>query len=369
MTRGFFLLALVALAACAAPDTRPPAADGERVRAEAQVQQRMAFGARSLHPASRKRETNSLVDDDLADLKRVADVGWRVLAGAAPACCEATEGQSGALFATIHDIPEPLRALYFARYQFQDEALVVAVAADSPAERAGLAVGDRIEAVDGRAVPQSARTGRTVEDMLAGRAGSPVTLTVRRDGQASAVTLVPAPACRSRLKMARAGAVNAFADGHEVVVLSGMVRFLEDDDHLATVIGHEIAHNIRGHLSKQAENEQTGAAIGSVLDLLTGARELKDHWAGVGGRAFSQGFETEADYVGLYLTAQAGFDIAKAPSLWRRMAVANPITIGHASTHPTTPSRFVTLEAAVKEIEAKREAGLPLRPEKRKGLF
>lgn len=357
------------LGACSVPTARPPTIDAERIREEARRQHELVLvGARPVSHHSRSREFTEL-DDDLATAKRLMDVGWRVLNGGAPLCEDAVAAQAGFLLATIHDIPEALRPAYHARYRFEDEAAVLAVASGSPAERAGLRPGDLVLAVDGQPIAKSARAGREVEEKLAGRVGLPTKLAIRRDHIDRDAEIIPAAACNSRLMLVRRGSVNAFANGEVVAVYSGLMAFLDDDDHLATVIGHEIAHNIRRHVLMQTANEETGAVFGDVLGMLTGARELKQHWAEIGGRAFSQGFESEADYVGLYLTALAGFDVVKAPLLWRRMAIANPLTIGHATTHPTTPNRFVLLEATLREIEAKRVGGLPMVPERREGLF
>ena len=84
----------------------------------------------------------------------------------------------------------------------------------------------------------------------------------------------------------------------------------------------------------------------------------------LGVRAYSQDFEREADYVAMYLLARAELDTSRAAMFWRRMAVEHTGSIenDHRSTHPSTPERFVRLDSAHDEIEAKRAAGLPLIP-------
>ena len=84
-----------------------------------------------------------------------------------------------------------------------------------------------------------------------------------------------------------------------------------------------------------------------------------------GATVFSQDFEREADYVGVYLLARAGRSTAKAPNFWRRMAQEDPHSIKFASTHPTSAERFVRLEQASHEIEQKLARGEDLRPEMR----
>ena len=86
---------------------------------------------------------------------------------------------------------------------------------------------------------------------------------------------------------------------------------------------------------------------------------------GVGAGAWSQSFEAEADYVGLYVLARAGGDLDGATSLWRRMGAANPGNIEHAGTHPTTAQRFVSINRTIDEIRGRMAAGEALVPEER----
>ena len=88
----------------------------------------------------------------------------------------------------------------------------------------------------------------------------------------------------------------------------------------------------------------------------------------VGALAFSQEFEAEADYVGVYHAARAGYDTRKAAYFWRRMAAAHPRAIGlQGTTHPSSANRFLAVEAASKEVAEKRAGGTRLVPEMKSG--
>ena len=86
-----------------------------------------------------------------------------------------------------------------------------------------------------------------------------------------------------------------------------------------------------------------------------------------GGRAFSQDFEKEADYMGVYLAVRAGYDVSNAADFWRRMAIEHPGSVkqNYLSTHPSTPERSVGIERTVREIERKRSRGLALVPRRK----
>ena len=105
--------------------------------------------------------------------------------------------------------------------------------------------------------------------------------------------------------------------------------------------------------------------MGAAVSVLSGV-DVTDFGAQTGARAFSQDFEAEADYVGVYHAGRAGYDVRKAASFWRRLGASHPAAIHLAgSTHPSTAKRFLALEQAVAEFERKREKGLPLLPDER----
>ena len=74
-------------------------------------------------------------------------------------------------------------------------------------------------------------------------------------------------------------------------------------------------------------------------------------------------FEAEADYIGVYYAARAGYDISEVASLWRRIAVRNPVSIHlEGTTHPSSAIRFLAIEQTVLEIDDKRRKGESIVP-------
>lgn len=172
----------------------------------------------------------------------------------------------------------------------------------------------------------------------------------------------------------RATDINASADGKTITVTRGMLRFLEDDSELAVIMGHEIAHNMMGHLDAQQENAMAGMMLGAVLAGMAGQPAnmhggLQDSATMAGALSYSQEFEAEADYVGLYIAARAGYNIRKAPDLWRRMSLEEPDGVYNSFTHPTNPERAVALRKAIDEIEYKKKNRLPLVPQMQDGVI
>ena len=63
--------------------------------------------------------------------------------------------------------------------------------------------------------------------------------------------------------------------------------------------------------------------------------------------------------VGLYLAARAGYDVSRAPDIWRRLDAEFS---GRSRDHPTSDARFEAMSATAAEIAAKREASEKLIP-------
>lgn len=162
--------------------------------------------------------------------------------------------------------------------------------------------------------------------------------------------------------------LNAHADGKNVVINPGMVDFATNDTHLAFVIAHEFAHNIMAHIAAQQKNVAIGGIIGTLGDALAESQGLNTQGAfGKLGanRAllkYSPSFETEADYVGLYILARAGYPIEEAPNFWRVMSLSEPRSIYVTSTHPNNPSRTIAMEKTILEIRAKQQNNQVLLP-------
>jgi predicted Zn-dependent protease len=162
--------------------------------------------------------------------------------------------------------------------------------------------------------------------------------------------------------------LNAHADGKNVVIYPAMVDFARNENHLAFVIAHEFAHNLLGHVQATQQNVLIGALIGTVADV--GAAAAGANTGGVFGKLgqqqgmlrYSQAFEHEADYVGLYILARAGYRIEEAPDFWRIMSQAEPDAVYISTSHPNNPARTLAMSKAVAEIRAKQRAGQPLIP-------
>jgi predicted Zn-dependent protease len=276
--------------------------------------------------------------------------------------CPKTGWRTGVQLQTLDRIAPDLRPLAREKGWASDNITVFSVVPGSPADAAGLKVGDVLTKVNGSELAKGDEGLKQLVQVTDGANGAAVELTVTRGAEQVLASVTPIKQCSYAVAVVNQPVINAFADGDKIMVTKGMMRFAQTDEELALVLGHEMAHNARGHVDAKRGNELAGVIIGSIIGGLLGAPSLGQLGGGIGGSAYSQEFEYEADYVGLYMMARGGYAIDNSASFWRRMAMENPQGISTASTHPTTPDRFVSIDAAIAEIKGKQAAGTPLVP-------
>lgn len=152
--------------------------------------------------------------------------------------------------------------------------------------------------------------------------------------------------------------LNAYcAAGGKIAVYSGLIEKLKlTDDELASVMGHEIAHALREHSREamsQVVAQQMGIAVlGAALNMGSLTQDLLDKAATVAIQLpNSRGKETEADRIGLELTARAGYDPRGAISVWKKMmANGNGHPPEFLSTHPNPESRMQDIESHLPRV-------------------
>ena len=154
--------------------------------------------------------------------------------------------------------------------------------------------------------------------------------------------------------------VNAWCmPGGKVVFYTGILPYTKDEEGLAVVMGHEIAHAIARHGNERMSQSMIVEFGGVTLDALTttkpeAARNLFLTAYGVGSNlgslAYSRKHESEADKMGLVFMAMAGYNPKAAPAFWKRMAQSGgqkPPQI--LSTHPSDETRIRDLNAFMPE--------------------
>ncbi len=287
--------------------------------------------------AEQMKQEQALFKDLVAHTARLNNVASLILVKNAD-LCEKTTAVIGIKTHTLKNYPKTLRNAANRELGASEIPQIIYVEPNSPADKAGLKIGDILIDAAGNPVGHYKKALIPLDET---GSGSPQDkLTYKRDSARYTTRVSPIMSCNYKVRLSSSAAINAYANGQQITVTTGMLDFVETDSELAVIIGHELAHNTLGHIRK---------IVGNLI--LSGFNTR-----------YTRPFESEADYVGLYYTDRAGFDIDNVEDIWRRLARISTKSITRAKSHPTYSNRYLILAATRKEIENKRASGVAVLP-------
>ncbi|CAG8625954.1 11462_t:CDS:10 [Ambispora leptoticha] len=150
---------------------------------------------------------------------------------------------------------------------------------------------------------------------------------------------------------------NAFVlPGGKIFVFTGILPVTKNEDGMAAVLGHEIGHQIARHSAEKLSFVKILFFTQVLLSLIVDPGLLSRVFFELGiMMPFSRKCETEADYIGLLLMAQACFDPTEAKNVWIRMNQVQKIAPPQfLSTHPANKTRIQKIEEWMPEAMQKR---------------
>jgi Zn-dependent protease with chaperone function len=203
----------------------------------------------------------------------------------------------------------------------------------------------------------------------------PVEMLVLREGKKISYTLYPQhlPAEYAVMVDSHDKTLNAYAAPGRVILTSRLVNFCLNDDELALVEGHELAHQAFGHLTRSAGQSRLGGMAGKVWNLAgLFATSTIGKLANLGTAfwfkdttppsvrdavvsSFSREDEREADIYGMWFAYQAGYDIERGLAVWERLGAAShdPFeSSGYLANHPEPMERYARLKIAARYFKA-----------------
>ena len=158
--------------------------------------------------------------------------------------------------------------------------------------------------------------------------------------------------------------VNAFAlPGGKVAFWEGIMPIAQDDNGIAVIMGHEVAHALARHGAERMSQQMGAQAIGQILSLGVGkvSPGLQEDFLQLYGLGATVGVllpwgrtqESEADRIGLNLMAKAGYDPATAIAFWERMSkVGGDEPPEFLSTHPSDETRIAQIKEWLPEARS-----------------
>lgn len=207
----------------------------------------------------------------------------------------------------------------------------------------------------------------------------PVQLLVARDGEKFLKTLYPQhlPANYAIYVNHDNREIQAWAAPGKVILTRRLVQFCLNDEELAVVIGHELAHQAHGHLLRGVGQSQVAGAVGKTWKILTAfatvpinrllnwrsllwvREDVPSPLQGAMVSVYSREDEREADAYGLWYAYQAGYDPDKGLALWERLGtvIQDPFERTYfLDSHPAPMERLARLKKIAAYFKAGRAA-------------
>ncbi len=203
----------------------------------------------------------------------------------------------------------------------------------------------------------------------------PVELLIQRDERKFPVKLYPQhlPAEYAVMLATTDRTINAYAMSGRVILSQRMVNFCLNDDELALVVGHELAHQAQGHLVRGAGFQVMGEMLGEMVTGFVSLSsrqllrwrtsrvnpEVQDVTRRAVVSVYSQDDEREADAYGLWYAFQAGYDLDKALAVLDRLSAMrrDPFESTYfLDSHPPPLERLARLQKVAKYFQAGRAA-------------
>ena len=268
------------------------------------------------------------------DYVRIWKIGFNIMS----ALPEEVFKKRAVISALIIDNSEDIARFY--KLPTDEGCVVIGIIDNYIADLAGIKQGDIIKEINGEEIEDKGQ--------ITFKADKPSTVIVERNGTRLSFNVKPEEMPYVRISLKQTGRINAYAKFTGIQFTSGMVHFVEDDDELAVIMGHELAHITSRHIPKNISM----AALCGTLGGLTGP------FAPLTTQAlyapYSRGNEREADYLGLIYAYNAGYDIEKGATLWKRFALEIPKSRSKSflHSHPASPERILRVRKVVELIKS-----------------
>ena len=151
--------------------------------------------------------------------------------------------------------------------------------------------------------------------------------------------------------------------GGKIAVYTGILKITKNQNGLAAVMGHEIAHAVAKHSVERASRGIVLNVATQITDILSGGKLSQVNRAtGMNTigllsqigilNPFNRKQESEADYLGLIFSSLSGYDIRETVKIWERMKAANKgkEPSEFMSTHPSSANRIKNINGWTNQV-------------------
>ena len=151
--------------------------------------------------------------------------------------------------------------------------------------------------------------------------------------------------------------------GGKIAVYTGMLDVTQNEDGLAAVMGHEVAHAVAKHSVERASRSVLVNTGTQIIDIFSGGKLSQiNRTTGMNTvgmlsqlgimNPFNRKQESEADYLGMIFSSLSGYDIRETVNIWKRMKKLNKgkTQPQFLSTHPSADNRIKKINDWTNEI-------------------
>ena len=151
--------------------------------------------------------------------------------------------------------------------------------------------------------------------------------------------------------------------GGKIAVYTGILKITKNQNGLAAVMGHEIAHAVAKHSVERASRGVVLNVATQITDILSGGKLSQvNRVTGMNTvgllsqigilNPFNRKQESEADYLGLIFSSLSGYDIRETVKIWERMKAANKgkEPSEFMSTHPSSTNRIKKINGWTNQV-------------------
>ena len=295
-------------------------------------------------------QSNEVISSIANASRKIHDISWQIMRANRDYCNRARINAFGIMVSNKNNLEKNLRNSFFSAAPnnnlytsdlSDDFGMIVSVAKESPAFKIGIQEGDVIHSINGKNY-----NSLNYKNLLKTAAKNEyLNLVIFRDRKEYNFTLNSEIICGYPVQPMISPIPNAYADGSKIFITIATLDFIEDDQELAFLIGHELAHNI---VHYDGEGLQEVEALPLPFYDSPAIRNITDVFIFQSGAK-----EIEADMLGVEYAIRAGFKQDKAANYFRRLSIYMPVLMKDSifRMHPGNVKRAAKIENKVKSIK------------------
>ena len=295
-------------------------------------------------------QSNEVISSLANASRKMHDIAWLIMRENRDYCPNARINAFGIMVSSNMELDSKMRDSFFAAAPINknyksnirsDFAMIISVAKGSSAHKAGIEEGDILLSIN-----EVAYNFSNYKNILKIAADNGyLKLSILRDNKEYNYTLKSEVICGYPVQPMISPIPNAYADGSKIFITIATLDFIKDDQELAFLIGHELAHNIL-HFNGKGLPEIDGMPL--PLDDKPSIRDISDVFIFQSGAK-----EIEADMLGVEYVLRAGLKQDKAANYFRRLSIYMPILMNDSifRMHPGNVKRAAKIEEKVKSMK------------------